>query len=378
MKSMTTRFHRLKQAAVIIVIAVGISTCAIALYVNFAPQFGAQPQGEHLVNISASIHFQNGAFVNPVETVMDYSFSNTAKIMQDFLTVENISPTSPLPVKFAQGAQTAADTLTTVTWYGHSAFLLEMEGKRILLDPMFGPAASPFSFFGQRYAYAQPIDLNQFTEIDAVIISHDHYDHLDYPSIVKLKPHVGHFFVPLGVGAHLMRWGIAEDKITELDWWESAAFKDLTFTAAPARHFSGRSISDRNKTQWASWVLQGQYNNLYFSGDGGYADHFREIGDKYGPFDLTLVECGQYNQRWEAIHMMPEQSLQANIDLRGKVVMPIHWGAFDLALHEWRDPVIRLLAAAEKQDIKVATPYIGERFTIGQDVPHKKWWQTLD
>ena len=376
---MRTRFHRLKQATGVIVSAIGICACAVALYVNFAPQFGAQPQGEHLVKISASIHFQNGVFVNQVETIMDYGLLKTAKMIRDFLTVDNINPTDPLPVKFAAGnAIVALDTLTSVTWYGHSAFLLEMEGKRLLLDPMFGPAASPFSFVGQRYAYQQPIDLEQFTKIDAVLISHDHYDHLDYSSIVKLQPHVGHFFVPLGVGAHLIRWGVAEDKITELDWWESAAFKDLTFTAAPARHFSGRALSDRNKTQWASWVLQGQYNNLYFSGDGGYAPHFKEIGDKYGPFDLTLVECGQYNQRWEAIHMMPEQSLQANIDLRGKVVMPIHWGAFDLALHKWRDPVSRLLAAAEKQNIKVATPYIGERFIIGQDVPHKKWWETLN
>ena len=178
-------------------------------------KFGAQPQGEHLVKISASIHFQNGAFVNQVETIMGYGLLKTAKMIRDFLTVDNISPIGPLPVKFAaSNAIVPLDTLTSVTWYGHSAFLLEMEGKRLLLDPIFGPAASPFSFFGQRYAYQQPIDLEQFTKIDAVIISHDHYDHLDYPSIVKLQPHVGHFFVPLGVGAHLMRWGVAEDKST--------------------------------------------------------------------------------------------------------------------------------------------------------------------
>ena len=354
-----------------------ICAIAIAAYVGFAPQFGAQPQEEHLAQISASKHYQSGTFVNLVETTMDYGWLKTAKMTRDFLTVANISPTGPLPVKFATGVQTAADTLTSVTWYGHSAFLLEMEGKRILLDPMFGPAASPFSFVGQRYPYQQPIDLDQFIEIDAVILSHDHYDHLDYPSIIKLKSHIGHFFVPLGVGAHLMHWGVAEDKITELDWWQSIEFKDLTFTAAPARHFSGRGLSDRNKTQWSSWVLQGQYNNLYFSGDGGYAEHFKEIGDTYGPFDLTLVECGQYNLRWEAIHMMPEQSVQANIDLRGKIMMPIHWGAFDLALHEWREPVIRLLAAAKKYNVKVATPHIGERFFLGLDLPRDRWWETL-
>lgn len=210
-----------------------------------------------------------------------------------------------------------------------------------------------------------------------MIISHDHYDHLDYPSIIKLKPHVNRFFVPLGVGSHLKHWGVPEDKITELDWWESADFGHFTFTATPARHFSGRSITDNKKTQWASWVLQGQYNNLYFSGDGGYAEHFKGIGKKYGPFDFTMLECGQYNPRWEAIHMMPEQTAQANIDLRGKVMMPIHWSAFDLSLHKWKEPVIRLLAAAAKLDVQVATPYIGERFAVGRDFPKEKWWETL-
>ena len=212
MRSMRTRFHRLKQATGVIVSAIGICACAVTLYVNFAPQFGAQPQGEHLVKISASIHFQNGEFVNQVETIMDYGLPKTTKMIRDFLTVDNISPTDPLPVKFAAGnAIVALDTLTSVTCYGHSVFLLEMEGKHPLLDPMFGPAASPFSFVGQRYAYQQLFDLEQFTKIDAVIIS---YDHLEYPSVVILQPHVGHFFVPLGLGAHLMRWGVAEDKIT--------------------------------------------------------------------------------------------------------------------------------------------------------------------
>ena len=360
----------------LIVIAAGIS--AITIFVSFAPQFGAKPEGQHLQRIRESKHYENGEFINLVETSWDYGCSNTAKMIRDFATVSNISPTQPLPVKFEQGTEMSAiDTLVFVTWYGHSAFLIEMEGKRILLDPMFGPAASPVSFITKRYLYQKPIDMDQFIEIDAVIISHDHYDHLDYPSIIKLDPHVKHFFVPLGVGSHLKHWGVDADRITELDWWESADFEDLTFTAAPARHFSGRAINDRKKTQWASWVLKGQYNNLYFSGDGGYAEHFKEIGEKYGPFDLTMVECGQYNQNWEAIHMMPEQSAQASIDLRGKVMMPIHWGAFDLALHEWREPVIRLLTAAEKQNINVVTPYIGERFAVGQDLPAEKWWETL-
>ena len=372
-------FRRLIKIAVATLAIVVSFVFAISLFVKFAPQFGAQPEGAYLEKIRASRHYQNGQFVNLVETKMDYSCSNIANMTRDFLTVSDIGPTDPLPVKFeAETERSAVDTPAFVTWYGHSAFLIEMEGKRLLLDPMFGPAASPVSFITRRYSYERPIDLDQFTDIDAVIISHDHYDHLDYSSITKLEPHVGHFFVPLGVGSHLRHWGVSEDNITALGWWESADLDHLTFVATPARHFSGRAITDNKKTQWASWVLKGRHNNLYFSGDSGYAGHFKEIGEKYGPFDLTMLECGQYNTNWEAIHMMPEQSAQASMDLRGKVMMPIHWGAFDLALHEWREPVIRLLATAEKHDIQVVTPYIGERFAVGQNFPREKWWETLN
>ena len=343
----------LKKFVIVTLTMIGICIFAISMFISFAPQFGAKPEGEHLEKVRESRHYQNGEFINLVETTLNFSCSNTAKIIRDFLTVSNISPTQPLPVKFAEDTKmSTADTLAFVTWYGHSAFLIEMEGKRLLLDPMFGPAASPVSFITQRYPYRKPINMEQFTKIDAVIISHDHYDHLDYPSIVKLKAHVNHFFVPLGVGSHLKHWGVPESKITELDWWESADFEHLTFIATPARHFSGRGLTDRKKTQWASWVLKGQYNNLYFSGDGGYAEHFKEIGKKYGPFDFTMIECGQYNQNWKAIHMMPEQSAQANIDLGGKVMMPIHWGAFDLALHKWSEPVIRLLLLQKRKMCK--------------------------
>jgi len=267
------------------------------------------------------------------------------------------------------------DSTTYITWYGHSALLLEMEGKRILLDPMFGAYSSPVSFFGKRFAYQSPIDINAFTNIDAVILSHDHYDHLDYVSILKLKDHVKHFYVPLGVGSHLQYWGVNAANITELDWWGTTEAGDFSFTAAPARHFSGRGIRDRNKTLWASWIIKGKYNKIYFSGDGGYGAHFKEIGERYGPFDFTLMECGQYNEKWANIHMMPEQTLQANIDLRGKAMMPVHWGAFALAVHPWREPAERLLKAAALHEVRVAYPFIGQRFSINEPLPAIKWWE---
>ncbi len=210
--------------------------------------------------------------------------------------------------------------------------------------------------------------------IDAILISHDHYDHLDYGSIRQLKDKTKYFFVPLGVGAHLQHWGVEASKITELDWWQSADIDGMTFTATPARHFSGRGLTDRDKTLWASWVIKGQDNNIYFSGDSGYRTHFKQIGEQYGPFDFTMIECGQYNEKWEAIHMMPEQSLQAHIDLQGKMMMPIHWGAFNLAVHPWKEPVERLLKA-KKEDMMIATPVIGESFVLSQALPDARWWE---
>ncbi len=348
----------------------------ISVYMSLVPQTGSPPAGEHRETISQSPHYRDGQFVNLVETKMDMSFKNILKTLWEFTTFTGLDPKGPLPVKSGNSGS-GVDTMVYITWYGHSAFLVEMEGKRILLDPMFGPAASPFSFTGQRYPYQEPIDLESFTDIDAVIISHDHYDHLDYSSIMYLKDHTKHFYLPLGVGSHFKHWGIDEAQYSEIAWWDSTQLGALTFIAAPARHFSGRAFLDRNKTQWASWVIKGRDKRIYFSGDGGYADHFKTIGDRYGPFDFTMLECGQYHERWAAIHMMPEETFQANIDLRGKVMMPIHWGAFTLALHNWTDPAVRVTEAAREKGIPVATPYIGERFSVGGPVPQTKWWESV-
>ena len=267
------------------------------------------------------------------------------------------------------------DSITQVTWYGHSAILLEIDGKNLLIDPMLGPAASPVSFLSKRFPYKNSINLENLPEIDAVIISHDHYDHLDYPSIKYLKNKTNHFFVPLGVGSHLKEWGIKPSKINELDWWQSISFEGLELVATPARHFSGRKFNDRNKTLWASWVILGRKDKVFFSGDGGYFKGFKEIGNKYGPFDFTMIECGQYNKNWAAIHMMPEESVQAHLDLRGKVLMPIHWGAFSLSLHSWKEPVERLLAKADAEDVIVTFPMIGQKLNIDAAITDAtRWW----
>ncbi len=308
---------------------------------------------------------------------MDMDFWEGLKLLPEMMDSEGREPQKLLPTRFGEGNQVTSDSMVYATWYGHSAILLEIEGKRLLLDPMLGPASAPVPFFTKRFPYEQPIDLNQITDIDAVLISHDHYDHLDYVTISKIHDRVGHFFTALGVGGHLKKWGVPEEKITEFDWWDESEFENLQLVCTPSRHFSGRGFSDRNKTQWASWVVIGKQKRVYFSGDSGYGPHFKDIGRLYGPFDFAMLECGQYNEKWAAIHMMPEQTVQASLDLSAASMMPIHWGGFNLALHDWQDPIRRSTKAAESLGVNIIHPYIGQRFEIGE-APNVRWWEDLN
>jgi L-ascorbate metabolism protein UlaG (beta-lactamase superfamily) len=359
-----------------VVLSLVIIIIGIMAFINLAPQFGASPEGEHLEKIKQSENYSSGQFQNLIPTSMDMNLRSGSSVMYEWIFQgNNRVPSKPLPTTFGFNA---ADTALQVTWFGHSAVLLEIDGKKLLLDPMLGDAAAPVSFMTRRFDYQQAINLDSIPTVDAVIISHDHYDHLDYPSIKALKDRVGHFYTALGVGAHLQRWGVDPSKITEMDWWETAMHENLKLIAAPARHFSGRGISDRNKTQWASWIIIGKKEKVYFSGDSGYGPHFKEIGEKYGPFDFAMMECGQYNERWEAIHMMPEQTVQAGLDVQAKKMMPIHWGAFNLALHSWTDPVERALNAAENHDVEVLTPVIGKKFALSEaNQNQESWWRSF-
>ncbi|NNF33914.1 MAG: hypothetical protein HKN68_07385 [Saprospiraceae bacterium] len=358
-----------------LVITIVVLIIGIAIFVNTAPQFGESPKGDRLTFIESSPNYSEGQFQNLVETSMDMAPREIPGLMMKFSTGrKKREPQKELPSKFDFSRNSRIDSLVYVTWFGHSAIMLEMEGKRILIDPMLGPAASPVSFMTKRFPYKDPIDINEIEDIDAVILSHDHYDHLDYPSIIVLKDKVDHFYTALAVGEHLKRWGVEESKITELDWWQSSELDDIQLIATPARHFSGRGFGDRNKSQWASWVIIGKHSRIFFSGDSGYAGHFKEIGEKYGPFNFTMMECGQYNELWKAIHMMPEESVQGHIDLKGKVMMPIHWGAFNLSLHDWTDPIVRASAEAKRLNVNMVNPIIGETFVVGQDLPEETWW----
>ncbi|NVK04046.1 MAG: MBL fold metallo-hydrolase [Flavobacteriia bacterium] len=369
------RFWKILKRTLQVVLGVMVLlVVSVIVFVNVAPQIGQAPEGEDLERIRKSPHYEEDGFVNLIET-HQADFWKAMKTMPDMFFQANLTPTESLPVKYDEGNSGAVDTLTYVTWYGHSAFLIEMDGLKVLIDPMLGDFAAPVSLGANRYQNDQEVPLEDIEEIDILILSHDHYDHLDYATILALRHKVEHYYTALGVGSHLKSWGIDAAKITELDWWESADEGSIKIIAAPSRHFSGRGLTDNCATQWASWIIRGEHQNLYFSGDGGYAEHFVEIGEKYGPFDFAMMECGQYNAAWPDIHMMPEMSVQAGIDVKADLIMPIHWGAFTLGVHEWTEPVNRFTAEAQKLDVPVVHPYIGERFAIGQDFPRERWWE---
>lgn len=362
------------------------------IFINFSPQFGAKTTGANYERIKRSKHFKDGKFRNFEKTAMMTKLDLTS--LAQYFIKGNKVPNFTIPIEKSNFIK--VDVIATgiknnnlnsykkkqksnvkITWFGHSALLLEVNNMKIFLDPMLGRIPSPHPWLGsKRFNDDLPMKIEDIPELDAVLISHDHYDHLDYWSITKLKDKVKMFYVPLGTAAHLELWGVDESKIVELDWWEEAKFKELTFISTPSRHFSGRGLFNRDSTLWCSWVIKSENTNIFFSGDTGYSKTFKEIGEKFGHFDLTLLECGQYNEAWAEIHMMPEETVQAHIDLNGELLMPIHWGAFKLSLHPWQEPVERLLIKANSLNVKVTTPKIGEPVIIGKSAPSSEWWKT--
>ena len=264
-----------------------------------------------------------------------------------------------------------------ITWFGHSSYLIQCRGKNILVDPVFSGSASPFSFMVKAFPGTNVFGDKDFPYLDMMIITHDHYDHLDYKTIKKLAVKTDHFYTTLGTGEHLERWGIAPEKITDFDWWQHEIIEDgIELTATTARHFSGRSFT-RNKSLWASFVLKLYGYNIFIGGDSGYDTHFKLIGEKYGPFDIAILEAGQYNAYWPHIHMMPEETVTAAIELKAKLLLPVHWGKFALAFHPWKEPVERISKAAVAKGLKISTPMIGEQIVLDQIIPQQQWWEDL-
>lgn len=345
---------------------------AIVLFINLSPVFGGNLTKEQKEIYSQFDNFVDGKFVSEYSAEdMDSSDYLSMAANSERRPVDNI-PISEIDWNLINSEE------DSLTWFGHSAFLLSIDNKKILVDPMLGPNSSPVPFIGiKRYSEDLLHLIDDMPTIDAVFITHDHYDHLDYQSIVKLKNKTDHFFVPLGVSAHLIRWGVPEEKITELNWWDETEFGGLNVAFTPSIHFSGRGLFNRNTTLWGGWVLIGKNTRLYVSGDGGYGGHFEEIGKKYGPFDLTLIEGAQYDERWADKHMIPEQSVQAHIDVEGENMMLTHWGSFTLARHGWTEPVERALEEAKKKEVSIITPKIGETVILDSELTHSNdaWWK---
>ncbi len=351
----------------------------IVLFVYLSPEFGGTPSVEQKAIYIKSPNYKDGKFINREQVKLDMGLRDFGKSLAGYFGAPpNTKPGRDIPVEKLDSLDIAKYTGSTrLIWFGHSAFILQTNNKTILIDPMFGKVPAPHPMLGSdRFSKNLPIDVEKLPRIDAVLISHDHYDHLDYGSIQKLKGKVNMFFTPLGVGVHLQKWGVAKERIVELDWWQEVVHEDLVFRCTPAQHFSGRGLTDRAGTLWSSWIIQSETDNIFFSGDSGYGPHFKEIGDKYGPFDMAMIECGQYNEMWPDIHMFPEQTAQAGLDVRAKQIMPIHWGAFKLAMHPWTEPVERVTNRARELNLEVLTPRIGEPIPInGMEVSTSQWWK---
>jgi L-ascorbate metabolism protein UlaG (beta-lactamase superfamily)/uncharacterized protein YxeA len=353
----------MKMTLVIIISSILVILLSINLFIWINPVFGAKAKYINKEKLEASPNYKNRKFQNLEETIMMTSEGSRGKAIKKFIKgVENDRPDEALEtVAFKKEEFIKNDSGIVYSWFGHSTVLININGKIIITDPVFTKAASPVPFINKSFDYENEYFVDILPELDVVLISHDHYDHLDYKTILKINSKTKKFIVPLGVDAHLLRWGIPAEKIEVADWGDSIKFSsDLTFTSTPARHFSGRGNRDRDKTLWCSWVIDSGAQKVFFGGDSGYGKHFKEIGENHGPFDITFIECGQYNENWAQIHAMPEQTVQAHIDLKGKTLLPIHWSKFRLSIHSWTEPIERAKAASLENNVDIQSPKIGE------------------
>jgi L-ascorbate metabolism protein UlaG (beta-lactamase superfamily) len=312
-------------------------------------------------------------------TMDEMSIFGHMKIAWQFFFAENDRvPAEQLPLaRIGAAAFTATkDKQLQVHWLGHSSLLINIEGHTILTDPLFERKVSLFG--PTRFHSELPLAIEEKgIKVDVVLISHDHYDHLNKFTMRYLADKTGLFLVPRRVGKRLVKWGIPQEKIVELGWWEEySPSSTLTLVATPSHHFSGRGLTDRNATLWTSWVMFTPEHRVYFSGDSGYFPGFKKIGEKYGPFDMTFLECGAYNERWSNVHMFPEQTVAAHLDLTGKILQPLHWATFNLSFHPWYEPMERLTSAAAKAGVRISTPIIGELVDFNNLSESRPWWRS--
>jgi len=350
----------------------------ILLNMGILKSMGKNPGGERLKKVQQSPNYREGIFQNLSKTTVMAEKGAFFKTFKKFLNKPKTTfPPRPIP-SVKTDLKNLPDGNPVLVWFGHSSYLIKINGKHILVDPVFCGYASPFKMKStSSFEGTNVYGVDDMPPIDILLITHDHYDHLDYTTVLKLNSKTKYIITSLGVASHLEYWGFDMSKVTELDWHDSVEKIDgIKFTSAPARHFSGRSF-ERAKTLWASFILKTKDWSIYLGGDSGYGAHFKEIGEKHGPFDLAILESGQYNEAWHNIHMMPEETVQASLDLKAKVLQPVHWGKFCLSLHPWNEPIERLTKKAEELNVTVTTPMIGEPLIVGEKYPAEKWWKQV-
>lgn len=360
-----------------IILSIMFIVLIVFLVLKFNPVFGGNPTKKQKEDFEKLENYHNRKFQNPTSTKVEVKLENIPSMLKKFLSKgENRRPSKELQITDIDWDKVNSPE-DSVTWLGHSTFLLSIDNSKILVDPMLEMVASPITLVGgKRYSNDISKILDELPQIDTVLITHDHYDHLDYPTVKALKDKVNLFFVPLGVDNHLLRWGVSKEKIVAMNWWEESEFNGLTIALTPSQHFSGRSLTNRDSTLWGGWAILGKKSRIFTSGDGGYGPHFKEIGNKYGSFDLVLMECGQYNENWAATHMNPVQSVQASIDLNAKKLQPIHWGAFTLAFHEWTEPIEIAIKESKEKNIQIVTSKLCETILINEDSTSiNAWWR---
>ena len=353
---------------VLLLFAVGLADAWAAL--------GSRPSGARLERATRSPQYRDGMFVDTIPRVEPDFW---AVLMRWLRGTEHSAPSRAVPIvaRSARDFGPASANGLRITWFGHSTLLVEMDGQRLLLDPVWGRRCSPSRFMGPERFHPPPLPLASLPAVDAVLISHDHYDHLDYPTIVELSARKNvQFVVPLGVGAHLEYWGIDASRIRELDWWQETMLGSLKLVATPARHFSGRGLG-KDVTLWSGWAAIGPKHRVYYSGDTAMFEGFAQIGERFGPFDATMIEVGAYDAMWADVHLGPEQAVAAHREVRGGVLIPVHWGTFDLALHSWTEPAERVLRAARTAGVTVAIPRPGQSVDALAVPAVERWWPEL-
>jgi L-ascorbate metabolism protein UlaG (beta-lactamase superfamily) len=363
----------------IVVAVLALLVAAGAWWVLSQPQFGAPLAGTRLARAQANPQYREGRFVN-LEPEAPSTTSLVEYTMRQLTGDEVREPPGPVPVVTVDPRMLAAAPPASglrAFWVGHASTYVEIDGLRILLDPVFGQRVSPLPVGPGRF-HAPPIALADLPRIDAVLISHDHYDHLDMDTVRHLARAGSRFYVPLGIGAHLERWGVPLGQIEELEWWQERTLGQVRIVCTPTRHYSGRAL-ERSTTLWSSWSVVGPRHRFFYSGDTGYAKLFADIGARLGPFDLAFIKIGAYGPgaAWTDIHMTPEQAVQVHRDVRARRMFPVHWSTFNLAYHAWDEPIRRTLAEATRTGVELVTPRVGEVVDADRPFQSTRWWESV-